>query len=382
MIYVPGNPSRESSIFQIIMTPGNHYSIALTKPGIMPDPAQTLAATQLEDLHHRLLHRHHSRQSFHHKLTGWMQNRQTPVTGIYIWGGVGRGKTWLMDMFFDNLPFKQKLRLHFHHFMQTVHDQLSLLKGQRDPLKLIARNLARHTCVICLDEFHVDDITDAMLLRGLLDALFSEGVTLVATSNLPPDDLYKNGLQREQFLPAIALIKTFTNVIRLDSGIDYRLRLLEKADVWYTPLDDDTRNKLLTRFAELAPVADYKPENIFINYRDIQAELCADDLVWFDFNILCTSPRATADYIEIARRFHTVFLSNIPQLNEASDDKATRFINLIDEFYDRNIKLVASAAASPDKLYAGKQLAFEFQRTRSRLEEMRSHEYLARAHKS
>lgn len=364
------------------MTPGNHYQLNLAKPGITPDPAQAQAAAQLEDLHHRLIHSNHHRHSFSSKLTGWFQGEQTPVTGLYLWGGVGRGKTWLMDLFYDNLPFRQKLRLHFHHFMQTVHDQLSLLKGQRDPLKLIARNLARRTQIICLDEFHVDDITDAMLLRGLLDALLNEGVTLVATSNQPPDELYKHGLQREQFLPAIALIKTFTKVIRVDGGIDHRLRLLEKADVWYTPLGDDTHNKLRTRFAELAPVTDYKPEAIFINYRDIPTELCAVDLVWFDFNILCNSPRATPDYIEIARRFHTVFVSNIPQLNEASDDKAMRFINLIDEFYDRNIKLVASAATTPVDLYTGKQLTFEFQRTRSRLEEMRSHEYLARAHKS
>jgi cell division protein ZapE len=382
MVYVPGNPFCESSAHPISMTPGHPDLLHLTKPGLTPDPAQVLAAAQLEDLQHRLLHSNRERHAFSRKLTNWFQKHQLPVTGIYMWGGVGRGKTWLMDLFFDNLPFKQKLRLHFHHFMQTVHDQLSLLKGQRDPLRLIARNLARHTQVICLDEFHVDDITDAMLLRGLLDALFNEGVTLVATSNQPPDELYKHGLQREQFLPAIALIKTFTEVLRVDGGIDHRLRLLEKADVWHVPLGETTDNKLKTRFAELAPVAEFKPEALFINYREIPAVLCADDLVWFDFNILCSSPRATADYIEIARRFHTVFISNIPQLNEASDDKATRFINLIDEFYDRNIKLVASAATAPDDIYTGKQLAFEFQRTRSRLEEMRSHEYLARAHKS
>ncbi|MDQ1363577.1 MAG: Cell division protein ZapE, partial [Pseudomonadota bacterium] len=295
---------------------------------------------------------------------------------------VGRGKTWLMDLFYENLPVKQKLRLHFHHFMQTVHDELSLLRGQRDPVKLIAFNFARHARVICLDEFHVADITDAMLLRGLLDALFHEGVTLVATSNQPPDDLYKNGLQRSQFLPAIKLLKSFTRIIRVDGGVDHRLRLLEKAGVWYTPLGEETNNRLSMRFAEIAPCTDYKTEKLMINYREITTKRHIDGIAWFDFGMLCSSPRATPDYIEIARRFHTVFISDIPQLNEASDDMATRFINLIDEFYDRNIKLIASAATTPGELYTGRQLMMEFQRTRSRLEEMRSHEYLAHAHKS
>ena len=364
------------------MTPGNPYQTRLKEFSFTPDPAQVHAAAELEHLHKRLLQHDKQQQSIRNRLAAHFQSKRTPVIGVYMWGGVGRGKTWLMDQFYDNLPFKQKLRLHFHHFMQTVHDQLSLLKGQRDPLKLIANNLARHTRVICLDEFHVDDITDAMLLRGLLEALFNEGVTLVATSNHAPDDLYKNGLQREQFTPAIALLNTFTQSIRVDGGIDYRLRLLEKADIWYTPANNETDNLLLSRFNELTPLHERQDVTLTINYREIKAEHCAEDIVYFSFNTLCSSPRATPDYIEIARRFQTVFISNIPQLNEASDDKATRFINLIDEFYDRNIKLIASAATAPADLYTGKQLLFEFQRTRSRLEEMRSHDYLARPHKS
>ena len=362
------------------MTPGIHYQTRL-QTGYTPDPAQAEAAARLENLQQRLLQyqpRHPVIDSLSRKL-GW---HIKPVTGIYMWGGVGRGKTWLMDLFYDNLTTPRKLRLHFHHFMQTVHDQLSLLKGQRDPLKHIAHNLACSTKIICLDEFHVSDITDAMLLRGLLEALFDEGVCLVATSNQAPDELYKNGLQREQFLPAIALLKQHTEVVRVDGGIDHRLRLLEKADVWYSPLNEVTHSQLRTRFNDLTQHHHHKTDSLLINYRDVKIELCADDIVWFDFNILCNSPRATPDYIEIARRFHTVFVSNIPQLGEASDDKATRFINLIDEFYDRNIKLIASAATSAAQLYTGKQLAFEFQRTRSRLEEMRSHDYLARPHKT
>ena len=227
------------------------YQSSFPPSGFTPDPAQAHAATQLNDLHQRLVYHYTQRQSFNRKLAGWFQRKAAPVTGIYMWGGVGRGKTWLMDLFYDNLPIPHKLRLHFHHFMQTIHDQLSLHKGQRDPLKHIARNLAQHTQVICLDEFHVADITDAMLLRGLLEALFKEGVTLVATSNQAPDDLYKNGLQREQFIPAIALLKLHTQVVRVDGGIDHRLRLLEKADVWYTPLSHDTQQQLQTRFADL-----------------------------------------------------------------------------------------------------------------------------------
>lgn len=377
-----GHSFSKYKIPQTTMTPGHHYQICLSQSSISADPAQANAAEQLADLHQRLISNIAYRQSIQTRLYKWMQRTQTPVTGIYMWGGVGRGKTWLMDLFYDNLPCNQKMRLHFHHFMQTVHDQLSLLKGQRDPLKFIAHNLARHTQVICLDEFHVDDIADAMLLRGLLAALFNEGVTLVATSNLPPDDLYKNGLQREQFVPAIELIKKHAQIVRVDGGIDHRLRLLEKADVWYTPLNDSNNRQLMTRFSELAPCQPRGAETLLINYREVNTVLRADDVVWFDFDTLCNSPRATPDYIEIARRFHSVFISGIPQLNEASDDKASRFINLIDEFYDRNIKLIASAATAPNDIYAGKQLAFEFQRTRSRLEEMRSHEYLARPHKS
>ena len=364
------------------MTPGNPFQISLSQSGIVLDPAQMHASAQLENLHHRLLQQTETQHSLYSKLTPWLRHTRKPVTGIYLWGGVGRGKTWLMDLFYDNLPIPHKLRLHFHHFMQTIHDQLSLHKGQRDPLKHIARNLAQHTQVICLDEFHVADITDAMLLRGLLEALFKEGVTLVATSNQAPDDLYKNGLQREQFIPAIALLKLHTQVVRVDGGIDYRLRLLEKANVWYTPLSHDTQQQLQSRFTDLTKSHTHKTDSLLINYREIKTEIRTDNVVWFDFNILCNSPRATPDYIEIARRFHTVFVSNIPQMTESSDDKATRFVNLIDEFYDRNIKLIASAATPVTNLYTGKQLAFEFQRTRSRLEEMRSHEYLARAHKT
>jgi len=225
------------------------------------------------------------------------------------------------------------------------------------------------------------DITDAMLLYVFLDELFKWGVTLLITSNLSPDDLYKNGLQRERFLPAIESIKQNTQIINRDGEIDHRLRLLEKAEVWYTPLSADNKAQLEKRFTELAPCSGESNQPLQINYRTLFSKMCADDVIWFEFEMLCAGPRATADYIEIAKCFHTVFISNIPQMNESIDDKARRFINMIDEFYDRNVKLIVSSETSITNIYQGRDLEFEFQRTISRLEEMRSHNYLSKAHR-
>lgn len=363
------------------MTPSTIYQQRRQHQGFTEDSAQDQAIAEFDRLHQQLLESP-LRPGLLQQLRQLAGGPPVIIPGLYVWGGVGRGKTWLMDVFYDSLPFPAKLRLHFHHFMQIVHDELSLLKGRRDPLKLVAANLALKARVICLDEFHVDDITDAMLLYGLLDALFARGVTLVMTSNQPPEDLYKNGLQRDRFLPAIGLIQANTRIVRMDGGMDHRLRKLEAADTWYTPMNASTLQSLEVRFHELAPSTPRLHENLLVNYRNIQTLMCADDVVWFEFETLCNSPRATPDYIEIGRRFHTVFVSGIPQLGEASDDKALRFINLIDEFYDCNVKLIVSAATQPAELYTGRQLAFEFQRTRSRLEEMRSHSYLARPHKA
>ncbi len=363
------------------ITPKLIYQQRITQDKFDHDPAQENAVEKFEELHQLLKQNLEQRDDFSNKLKRLIKKPQTPITGLYLWGGVGRGKTWLMDLFFDSLPFPKKIRLHFHRFMQAVHDQLTMLRGHRDPLVLIAKNFAKKYRILCLDEFHVSDITDAMLLYGLLDALFKEGVTLVATSNLEPDDLYKNGLQRERFVPAIELIKKHTQSVNLDGEIDHRLRILEKAETWYDALVPDIDEVLRIRFEELAPCKGQKNENLRINYRDITAKLYADDVAWFEFKTLCTGPRAAADYIEIARRFHTLFITNIPIMNEAIDDQARRFINMIDEFYDRNVKLIISAQAIPSELYTGQQLEFEFQRTISRLEEMRSHDYLCRPHK-
>jgi cell division protein ZapE len=291
-----------------------------------------------------------------------------------------------MDMFFEtltdeNINSKQKIRLHFHHFMQAIHDQLSLLSDQKRPLQHIAQSFASRYKLLCLDEFHVSDITDAMLLYGLLDTLFKEGITVVATSNIPPDNLYKNGLQRERFLPAIALIKQNMTTTELNGPVDHRLRLLEKADIWYL-MTHDTQAILEQRLLEMTTSPAQRQQKIIINYRPLETEIHTHDLIWFDFHIICGHQRGSADYIEIARQYHTVVISNIPLMNDNQNDKCKRFINMIDEFYDRNVNLLASAESQPEALYSGKQLEFEFRRTASRLQEMRSHDYMQRAHKS
>lgn len=360
------------------MTPKAIYQQHLEQQQYENDPAQANAVEFLDNLFHRLTHKQQN-QSFLKSI--FSKEKNQPETGLYLYGGVGRGKTWLMDLFYDALPFENKLRLHFFHFMQAVHDELTLLKGHQDPLILVAKNFAKQTQILCLDEFHVDDITDAMLLYGLLDNLFKEGVCLVATSNIEPDELYKHGLQRDRFVPAINLIKKHTQTVNVNGEIDHRLRLLEKAETWYITVDDATNDVIKSRFKQLAPCEGTDNEVLHIHYRDIPTIIRADDVVWFDFNALCDGPRAASDYIEIARQFHTVFITDIPELNESIDDKARRFINLIDEFYDRNVKLIISANTLPQDIYTGKQLAFEFQRTISRLIEMRSHDYMSRAHK-
>ncbi len=363
------------------MTPSDRYQKQLTQAHFSADPAQRKTLPHFDRLHRELTAKRNRKSSLGKRFDKLLNNGETPATGLYLWGGVGRGKTWMMDLFFDTLPHPEKIRLHFHHFMRTVHDRLSPLKGQRDPLRLIARDFAKKYRLLCLDEFHVSDITDAMLLYGLLDALFREGVSLVATSNQAPDELYKNGLQRERFLPAIELIKKHTEVVNLENGVDHRLRILEKADTWYLCEETDCHERLRRRFLELAPCPVTENTPLHINHRNMETLALADNLAWFSFDGLCAGPRATDDYIEIARRFHTLFISNIPLMHESLDDKALRFINMIDEFYDRNLKLVVSAAAGPADLYSGRQLTFEFRRTASRLEEMRSRDYLQRPHK-
>jgi cell division protein ZapE len=312
---------------------------------------------------------------------GWLIRRKPSlVRGIYLWGGVGRGKTWLMDLFYDALCDDAKRRVHFHRFMQAIHDELKHLHGQANPLQRVARKLAGDTRVLCLDEFHVTDIGDAVILAALLRALFSEGVTLVTTSNQPPDRLYLGGIQRASFLPAIDLLNLHTRVIELGGDFDYRRQVAESTGMYHWPLDDDSEQRLQQAFARLATEPLERDGVVSILSRDIPFRYRSSGMVWFDFDALCGPPRSKNDYIEVARRHHTVFVSGIPRLDGSRDDRSRRFIFLIDEFYDRRVKLMLSADAQPQALYCGERLAFEFQRTASRLREMQTAEYLALPH--
>jgi len=310
-----------------------------------------------------------------------------PSRGIYLWGGVGRGKTYLVDAFYDSLPFEEKMRMHFHRFMRYVHAELRVLTERKDPLELVADRFANEVRVFCLDEFHVADITDAMLLGNLLRALFQRGVVLVTTSNEEPDRLYWNGLQRDRFLPAIALLNENTVVMNVDGGIDYRLRALQRAEIYHSPLDPGALENLQQTFLEIAPAigevgGGVVSAGVEIEGRVIDTVREADGVVWFRFEDLCGGPRGPGDYIELGRCYQTVLLQDVPQMDANRDDEARRFVTLIDEFYDRNVKLIISAEQEPEHLYIGTRLAKTFLRTVSRLNEMRSHEYLARAHLS
>ena len=346
------------------------------------DEAQANAVRQLQRVKDELTARYEASKAARGLGRIKLQKQQRrPVQGLYMWGGVGRGKTYLMDLFFESLPFRRKMRIHFHRFMQRVHKELNALRGTQDPLDIVADKLQEEAVVICFDEFFVTDITDAMLLGGLFEKLFARGVTLVATSNIVPDRLYENGLQRERFLPAIAMLKQYCDVLNVDSGVDYRLRVLEQAELYHCPLDDTAEASLAKSFGELSAGLHVESHPIVINDRHVDVLACTDDVLWVTFAELCIAPRSAADYIELAREYHSVLLANVPVMTEKLDDAARRFINLVDEFYDRCVKLIVSADAPIDSLYQGKKLAFEFQRTQSRLLEMQSHDYLAREHR-
>jgi len=366
-------------------SPLERYRSDLLQEDFHEDPAQLLAVEKLDKLYHELLDvelRAAERGPLTLAWRRWRNIHDAPVRGLYLWGGVGRGKTYLVDNFYDCLPFQRKLRVHFHRFMQRVHAELTALDGQVDPLLIVADKLAAEARVLCFDEFFVSDITDAMILGSLMEALFERGVTLVATSNIVPDALYKDGLQRQRFLPAIALVKLHAEVVNVDAGIDYRLRTLEQAELYHYPLDEEADRSLQRSFNQLAPEPGHQWERLEINGRYLSSRWVANDVVWFEFEELCDGPRSQNDYIEIARIYHAVLLGNVPKMGAANDDQTRRFINLVDEFYDRNVKLILSAQVPILELYSGGRLEFEFQRTCSRLQEMQSHEYLARSHKA
>lgn len=333
----------------------------------------------LQRVYHDLVRTNDSQISWLSRLLK-KHNHYQPVTGLYLWGGVGRGKTYLVDLFFENLPLANKKRIHFHRFMRKVHERLREYRHLQDPLKKIAFHFTRDFRVLCFDEFIVNDITDAMLLGGLLKHLFNNGVTLVATSNIAPDDLYKDGLQRDRFQPAIDLIKRHNAVHQIQGKTDYRLRFLDQAKTYFCPHDQKAIAGLASNFDHIASDLVQSDVNLEIEGRNVVALRHANGVVWFDFEEICGGPRSQNDYLELARCFHTVVVSDIPILSAARDDHARRFVNLIDILYDRNVKFMASGGAPPDELYQGHRLQLEFSRTVSRLIEMQSTDYLARPH--
>ncbi len=363
------------------MTPLERYREELARGDFEYDPKQETVVLELQRVYEDLTSARTARVGFLERIKLAPRSRLAPVKGLYLWGGVGRGKTHLVNEFYKSLSFPKKLRVHFHLFMQKLHGELKKLPATPDPVPRVAETLSKKTRILCLDEFHVTDITDAMLLGRLLTALFERGVTLVTTSNIAPDELYRDGLQRERFIPAIELIKEHTRVICLDGDEDYRLRYLEHAEIYHFPLDAQADSSLLKSFQGLRPEGVVEAGTIQVDDRPIASVRYADGIAWFNFKVLCDEPRGTIDYIEIARCFHTVFIADIPKMGDDDKDKVARLIRLVDVLYDHNVNLVVSADAAPAGIYTSTSpLAFDFARTQSRLEEMRSHDYLARSH--
>ena len=355
------------------------YRSESARLGYIADPAQELVVGKLDLLREQLI-APRPKEGLLKTLIS-RKRAERGIRGLYIYGGVGRGKTWLMDLFFQSLPFKDKQRSHFHRFMQSVHDELKKHPDEANPLEHVADKVAKRARILCFDELFVADIADAMLLGTLFRALFERGVTLVATSNVAPDDLYKNGLQRSRFLPAIRALKEHTQVVHIAAGTDYRLRVLERATTWFESGSLEQASALEALFTDVAGEQGESEAILALNHRRLRTRRKADDAVWFTFKELCDGPRGQADYIELAKCYHTVFLSEVPVLTSEHENQARRFISLVDEFYDRAVKLIVSAAAPINELYRGNKLKFEFERTQSRLVEMQSQQYLAREHR-
>jgi cell division protein ZapE len=348
------------------------YEKELKVRGFQSDPAQRAAVAALERCAQDWAAYKNKRANRIKKII----NHPDIPRGVYMFGGVGRGKSFLMDCFYAAVPIVRKTRLHFHEFMREVHRELRALQGTVNPLDVLGANIAKRYKLICFDEFHVADITDAMILHRLLDSLFKHGVGFVTTSNFKPDDLYPGGLHRDRILPAIDLLNQKLEVINVDHGVDYRRRTLESADLYHTPLGESAEAAMTQTFERLAEASDQDPV-LHIESRVIEAKRRAGGVVWFDFKTLCGGPRSQNDYLEIASQFHTVFLSNVPHMPVRMASEARRFTWLVDVLYDRRVKLVISAECEPEALYTEGPLAHEFPRTVSRLREMQSTEFLS-----
>jgi cell division protein ZapE len=348
------------------------YEQTLKERGYQSDPAQLRAVDALERCEREWADYKARRSNALSKLI----SRPPIPKGVYMYGGVGRGKSFLMDCFFQAVPLTRKTRLHFHEFMREVHRELQELKGQQNPLDELGKRIARRFRLICFDEFHVADVTDAMILHRLLDSLFANRVSIVTTSNFHPDSLYPNGLHRDRILPAIELLKHKLEVINVDAGTDYRQQTLQDLKMYHCPLGDESDHAMEQAFNDLSEAQNENPV-LNIEHRELHSLRRAGGVVWFDFRTLCGGPRSQNDYLELASRFHTVLLSNVPQMPPRLASEARRFTWLVDVLYDRRVKLIMSAAVAPEELYAEGPLAHEFPRTVSRLNEMQSTEYLA-----
>lgn len=362
----------------LTITPKSRYQSALDSKQLYPDQSQAEAVDAFELLYDRLL----EPKSFTTRLVDRFITQRSPVSGLYLVGGVGRGKTSLMDLFYDALPLKEKRRVHFYRFMREVHDQLRALNTRQNPLELVGKQIAHQTKLLCFDELYVADIGDAMILAGLFSSLVKHNVTLVFTSNTSPGDLYRGGLQRERFLPAIDLIINHTQLIDLGDSRDYRLMQLDESGVYFDLNDPKTRSRLEACFSQLSPDSDTEGgESVEILGRSIPVERAGDGIIWLTFETLCGGERSQLDYIELSHEYNTAIISDIPTLTSEEEDRVRRFIELIDEFYDRGVKVIISAAAAPQNLYSGGRLARGFARTVSRLTEMQGSGYLSRQHR-
>lgn len=366
-------------------SPEEKYQHRLSTSEMLPDPAQAEVMRRLTELFLRIELSDGKNKTIMSSLTSWVSGLLStapikPQRGLYLWGGVGRGKTMMMDLFCTCLPEDRTLRMHFHRFMRRVHDSLGRHSGTSNPLYKVADEFAAEANILCFDEFFVSDIGDAMILGELMTAMFARGVSLVATSNVEPQNLYLNGLQRSRFLPAIDQIYQHCDIWEIDQGQDFRLRTLQQAELYHFPLDPVAQQSMATSFSALASEAERHGVALEVENRKILTQKLAGDVVWFEFADICEGPRSQNDYIELATVFSTVFVSSIPTLTVNREDAARRFISLVDEFYDRGVKLIVSAEQSITTLYQGRRLGFEFERTQSRLLEMQSEEYLAGAH--
>lgn len=357
-------------------SPRERYAADLQDPNFVRDPAQDQAVKALQSVQDRLLDNPGTNRSL------FRQRKKRPqVDGLYLWGGVGRGKTYLMDCFFDALPIENKTRLHFHRFMAKVHEARKRHTHQSDPLKKIAAEWAADR-VLCFDEFFVSDIADAMILSRLTQELFARNVTLVATSNVAPDNLYKGGLKRDRFLPAIERLKENCQVMHMADGTDFRLDHIEESATYQIPPGDTADERLARAFDRLATGETVNAGNVQVLGRKLPTRKRADTVAWFDFDTLCRTPRSANDYIELAREFSAIMVSGVPVFKDTDNSAARRFINAIDEFYDRRVNVFVTAQAGPDDLYTGSDLTFEFERTASRLHEMSTAEYISDPHRS